>query len=162
MSGLKRAAAICVIKSEGQFLLLERAKEPNQGKFVPPGGKIDPFETPLQAALRELYEETGIELETMRFCGTLVETSPTDYNWISFIYLAEIPWLPAPPCEEGILHWVGIDQLLQVPTPPTDWILYRYLLDDKPFAFSAQYDASLNLLDMWEELGGIRVAGISK
>jgi 8-oxo-dGTP diphosphatase len=27
-----------------------------------PGGKVEPFDTPVQAAVRELYEETGLEL----------------------------------------------------------------------------------------------------
>lgn len=34
-----------------------------------PGGMIDPGETPRQAAVRELHEETGIHLEALTFVG---------------------------------------------------------------------------------------------
>ncbi|MBK8349386.1 MAG: NUDIX domain-containing protein [Saprospiraceae bacterium] len=52
---MKRVAVFCIIKSGDQYLLLKRAKVPNQGKFVPVGGKIDPYESPLQAVIRGDY-----------------------------------------------------------------------------------------------------------
>jgi hypothetical protein len=39
-----------------------------------------------------------------------------------------------------------------VPTPKTNWYIYKYILDNKPFAFSAEYDGKLNLLSMTEEI----------
>lgn len=148
---------MCVLKWESQFLLLKRANEPNRGKYVPVGGKLEPFESPAKAVIRETWEETGIQLEKAQFCGTLIESAPNKYNWISYIYLAEIDFLPAPPCDEGILEWIPIDDLLKVPTPPTDWWIYKYILEGKPFAFSAEYDNELNLLEMVEEIEDIRV-----
>ena len=49
--GIKRVAVFCIIRSGDQYLLLKRAKTPNQGKFVPVGGKIDPYESPIQAVI---------------------------------------------------------------------------------------------------------------
>jgi ADP-ribose pyrophosphatase YjhB (NUDIX family) len=40
------------------YLLVQRGKEPNKGKWSLPGGKIEPGETTLQGAIRELGEET--------------------------------------------------------------------------------------------------------
>ena len=74
--GLKKVAAMCVLKHQDQFLLLKRAKEPNRGMYVPVGGKLDPFESAYEAVLRETLEETGIQLESAKYCGTLTETSP--------------------------------------------------------------------------------------
>ena len=65
--GLKRVAVFCIIKSGDQYLLLKRAKAPNQGKFVPVGGKIDPYESPMQAVIRETMEETGISISAPKF-----------------------------------------------------------------------------------------------
>ena len=39
-------------------------------------------------------EETGLVVPYRKYCGTLVETLPADYNWISFIYLAETELIP--------------------------------------------------------------------
>ncbi len=150
--GIKKIAAMCVLKNEQQFLLLKRNKQPNIGMYAPVGGKLEPYESAYKAALRETFEETSICLEKATFCGTLIESSPTKYNWVSYIYLAEIDFQPPPSCKEGLLEWIPISHLLKIPTPPTDWWVYKYLLEGKPFAFSAEYDGQLAMLKMIEEI----------
>ncbi len=150
--GHKKTAVMVVLKHDKKFLLLNRKKAPNKGKFTPVGGKLEPFENPIQAAIRETREETGITLDAVKFCGTLVESSPTKYNWICFIYLAEIADIPPPDCNEGTLEWIAFDDLLNVPIPPTDWFIYKYLLEEKPFAFNASFDKNLNFTSMIEEI----------
>ena len=155
--GLKRTAVLCVLRNEDRFLLLKRYKEPNKDMYTPVGGKLDPYEPPAEAAIRETWEETGIHLDEVRYCGVLVESSPTEYNWVSFVYQAEIVMIPPPECTEGILEWVSFDEVLSLPTPKTDWHIYQYILENKAFAFSAEYDAHLNLLHMTEEQAGIQL-----
>ncbi|WP_026994705.1 NUDIX hydrolase [Flectobacillus major] len=157
MEGLKRVAVICVLRNGSNFLLLKRFNEPNKDTYVPVGGKVDPFENPYQAAIREVREEAGIQLDSMRFCGTLVETSPVKYNWMSFIYEASIDIIPPPDCNEGILEWHNFQNINSFPTPKTDFFIYQYILDKKPFAFNANYDNHLVLLDMTEEIENIKV-----
>ena len=150
--GLKRTATLCILRHQDRFLLLKRLKEPNKDLFTPVGGKLDPFESPLKAAIRETWEETGIQVATMRYCGVLTESSPTAYNWANYVYLADIDWQPAPPCDEGTLAWIAFDDLLNVPTPKTDWFIYKYILDGKPFAFHAEFDENIELRHMVEEI----------
>ena len=156
--GIKKVASMCVLKCDQQFLLLKRANEPNRGMYVPVGGKLEPHESAYKAVLRETLEETGIQLPSATFCGILTESSPVKYNWISYIYMAEIPYQPAPFCDEGILEWIKIEDLLNVPTPPTDWWIYKYILDDKPFALCAEYNTELKILEMREDIEGVKVA----
>jgi 8-oxo-dGTP diphosphatase len=155
--GLKKVAVICVLQHEDQFLLLKRAKEPNKDMFTPVGGKLDPFESPLSAATRETWEETGIKVSYWKLGGTLIETSPTKYNWMNYIYIAQIPYQSPPSCNEGTLHWIHFDNLLNIPTPKTDWFIYKYLLENRFFAFSAIFDEHLNMVEMLEERENVRV-----
>jgi len=155
--GLKRTAVLCVLRHGNDFLLLKRFKEPNKDMYTPVGGKLDPYETPKNAALRETREETGIIIPDMRFCGILIESSPTAYNWTSFVYEVEIEKLVPPPCNEGILEWIAFENILQVPTPKTDWYIYDYLLKKQPFVLMAAYDSSLNITEMTEELTGLQL-----
>ena len=156
-TGLKKAATLCILKNEDSFLLLKRLKEPNKDMYTPLGGKLDPFESPLQSAIRETWEEAGIKLDSMQFCGILTETSPLSYNWINYVYLAEIEEKAPPLCNEGTLEWIHFDSLLQVPTPKTDWHIYRMILEGKKFVLTAEYDENLDLIQMHEELEGLRL-----
>ena len=155
--GLKKTAAMVVLQCDDAFLLLKRSKEPNKNMYVPVGGKLDPYEEPRATAIRETYEETGIKVDELQFCGVLVETSPFKYNWQSYIYKSTIKHVPPPFCDEGTLEWVNQSDLLKVPTPPTDWQIYQYLLFNKPFVFNAIYDDQMNLVKMIEEIDGIEV-----
>ena len=51
---------MCMVKdTQGRYLLQDRM-DPGWPGLVFPGGHVEKGETPLQAAKRELYEETGI------------------------------------------------------------------------------------------------------
>jgi ADP-ribose pyrophosphatase YjhB (NUDIX family) len=54
------AAALIVNQKSGAILMGKRNKDPMRNKWVLPGGGIQPFETWLLAAHREVLEETGI------------------------------------------------------------------------------------------------------
>lgn len=155
-AGIKRTAAMVVLRQGDSFLLLRRNKAPNRGCYVPVGGKVDPHERPIDAAIRETYEETGIRIfrSQLYYGGVLVETSPTPYNWQCYIYMADIPYLPPPACDEGTLEWIALAEIPNIPTPPTDWQIYQYLMAGQPFALDAVYDAQMKLLEMREEISG--------
>jgi 8-oxo-dGTP diphosphatase len=150
--GYKQPAVLVILKANNQFLLLKRKKEPNKGKYTPVGGKLDPFETPYKAAIRETFEETGIEVTNMKYCGLMVETSPIKYNWICFVYLSEIDYQTPPECNEGKLDWIPITNLSEIPTPATDKYIYHYVADSKNFMFNVDYDHNLNIIEINEEI----------
>ena len=52
----------------GRLLLVLRGHEPGKGLWSVPGGRIEPGETDQQAVVREVMEETGLEVA----CGPLV------------------------------------------------------------------------------------------
>ncbi len=56
----RQFTATAYILHDGKLLLHKHAK---LGKWLPPGGHIEPNETPPEAARRETREETGLEIE---------------------------------------------------------------------------------------------------
>lgn len=54
--------ASVVIVADGAILLVQRGHEPQLGRWSVPGGRVEPGETFAEAAAREAYEETGLEV----------------------------------------------------------------------------------------------------
>lgn len=69
--------ATVYIFHENQILL---HKHPKLGKWLPPGGHIEPNETPPEAARREAKEETGLDIVFIEQENLKVEA----YNCVSF------------------------------------------------------------------------------
>lgn len=51
---------VYVKNQEGKFLMIHNRK---LDKWVPPGGKVERHETPDEAAVRECFEETGVQID---------------------------------------------------------------------------------------------------
>ena len=137
-----------------EVLLHQRVKDPNKGLWVAPGGKLEPTESPTECAVREMREETGLELVDPVLRGVMVEVSPRpDYQWITFIYAAT-RWTgdlaPAPGI--GEFRWVRIPEVFSLAIPPTDRIFFARVvrLADPPFLLKFTYDEELRITRMDE------------
>jgi 8-oxo-dGTP diphosphatase len=150
-----RVLATLVYAVQGDEVLLhQRTKDPNKGLWVAPGGKLEPTESPTECAVREMREETSLELEDPVLRGVMVEVSPRpDYQWITFIYAAT-RWsgelAPAPGI--GEFRWVRIPEVFALPIPPTDQVFFARVvrLADPPFLLKFTYDAELRITRMDE------------
>jgi 8-oxo-dGTP diphosphatase len=56
-------AAVVYAERAGEILLLKRSGGALSGQWFLPGGAVDPGELPEDAALRELFEESGLRIE---------------------------------------------------------------------------------------------------
>jgi 8-oxo-dGTP pyrophosphatase MutT (NUDIX family) len=81
---VKRARASAICLAEGHLLVV-RLRDPvtNVEALFPPGGGIEPGETPAETATREALEETGLHVTVDRDV-TLVETYP--FRWAGVDY----------------------------------------------------------------------------
>ena len=71
------AVAVFVIDAQERVLLIRRAREPAMGKWAPPGGFLDAGETLEHAAVREVAEETGVEIRNLRYLSSF----PNAYSY---------------------------------------------------------------------------------
>lgn len=103
-------------------VLLRRRKEPNRGLWSPPGGKVEPGESPLANARRELEEETGLAAGDMRLALVVSELEiTTGERWLMFVFhsrdlLGEL----GDGSTEGKPLWMDIHSIKDLDTPPAD------------------------------------------
>ena len=96
---------LCFLLHGDEVLMLHRRFPPNQGLWNGVGGHIDPGETPSQAAIREIAEETGYQVADLQFAGLL--------TWEGFeippggiaIFTARVPHKHFVTNHEGDLAW---------------------------------------------------------
>ena len=107
---LKKCNLIVVYSSkEDQVLMCMRRKPPYQGLFNFVGGKIEPGETGIHAAYRELEEETAITPDDIQ----LVHLADFIYyvdGWHMEVYVGKLKKALAVSGDENQLCWKSVDE----------------------------------------------------
>ena len=60
-----------MVDNAGRLLVIRRGRPPGAGLWSLPGGRVEPRETDAAAVVRELREETGLEVAVGRLVGSL-------------------------------------------------------------------------------------------
>lgn len=111
----------CFLRCGDEYLFIHRTKKGNDTdaqRLNGIGGKVDPGENYLQAALRETEEETGYVIDTKdcRLAGVVsLEGGYTD-DWIMCFFVMTVPTKTIPigeSNEEGELIWLHKDEVLK-------------------------------------------------
>ena len=61
-------ATICLVYKNNKVLLQNRVKEDWKG-YALPGGHIEPGESVVESVIREVKEETGLDIQNPVLCG---------------------------------------------------------------------------------------------
>ncbi len=81
-------ASACVILNEKEeIVIIKRKAEPNPGEWALPSGYIEIDQSPEEAAVVEMLEETGLHGKVTEFLGYYDDTSPIYEKVISFGFL---------------------------------------------------------------------------
>ena len=119
------SASVILRDAQGRVLLVRHA----EGVWTTPGGAIEPLEAPADAAVREAWEETGLDVELIRVLGVyggpdfVVRYAGGDEtSYVMIFFEARIRGgRPRPDGEETFeLAWFDPDGLDGVPVP--EWL----------------------------------------
>lgn len=99
------------LRNGDQVLLIRKKRGHGAGKINGPGGKIDPGETPLAAALRETHEETGLEVRHAELMAEFRFVDLVAPQWYGYVFLAR-EWQGTPrETAEADPFWCPIAEL---------------------------------------------------
>jgi ADP-ribose pyrophosphatase YjhB (NUDIX family) len=79
-----------IYNSTGQFLILQTSKGKDYGKWVIPGGKLDMNETPIEAFVREVFEETRLTVGHINLLGVRDYTAKSGNHYHFYDYTSVV------------------------------------------------------------------------
>ncbi len=142
-----KQTTLCYIDNGDSYLMLHRVKKENDashGKWIGVGGKCEADESPDECMLREVREETGLEITSWHYRGIVTFISDTWPNEYMHLFTAD-RWQGEPDMsidDEGSLAWIRKSDLpiaegvgnKEITLWEGDKIFLRLLLDpSQPF-----------------------------
>ncbi|MGR3973553.1 MAG: NUDIX hydrolase [Candidatus Rhabdochlamydia sp.] len=112
-------SVVCILIDQDKLLLVKRRDIP---VWVLPGGGVDPGETPEEAAIREMKEETGLTTQIQR---KIAEYCPVNRltNYTYFFEMIQVSGTLALTDETAAIQFFPLSHLPKaLPPPYRDWI----------------------------------------
>ena len=127
---------LCYIEKENKYLMLHRTskkKDGNKDKWIGVGGHFEKGESPEECLLREVKEETGLELTSYQFRGIVTFISDEWPDEYMCLYTADKYTGDIGNCDEGELVWVEKGKIMDLNIWEGDKIFLKLLTENQPF-----------------------------
>lgn len=112
-----KETVLCYIEKNGKYLMLFRNKKENDinsGKYIGVGGHIELGETKEEALIREVKEETNLDVINYEYFGK-VFFKDDDFEENMYLFTVTEFKGELKECDEGELHWINKKNILDVP-----------------------------------------------
>lgn len=104
-------ATLLFVRRKGRMLLIHKKRGLGAGKLNGPGGRIEPGETPAQAAVREVEEELRVTAHDVREAGELLFQFTDGYSIHGYVFTAAACSGTPQETEEAAPVWVDEDEI---------------------------------------------------
>ena len=128
----ERATLLFVIR-DGHVLLIHKKKGLGAGKINGPGGRIEPGESPLQAAIREVEEELLVTPTGVREAGELKFQFVDGFSIHGYVFTATDCVGEPTETDEAIPIWTPLDRIPFERMWEDDHVWIPLMLAQKPF-----------------------------
>ena len=126
---------LAYIKKDGRFLMLFRNKKNhdiNKGKWIGIGGHLEENESKEQALVREIKEETGLDVNHYIYRGELLFVN-NDFEEIMYLFLVDSFKGKLIECDEGTLAWIKKEDLMSLNMWEGDYKFLPLLINTNEF-----------------------------
>ena len=136
---------LAYIQRNNQYLLLFRNKKKNdinEGKWIGVGGHVEKGETPEDALVREIKEETNLDVLSYSKRG-IVYFINNNISEAMHLYVVDQVKGSIRECDEGELQYIDIDKMDDLPMWEGDKIFLQFLKENRPyFELELVYDGN--------------------
>jgi len=121
---------VMVTDAQGRLLVQNRL-DPEWGGLCFPGGHVEPGESFVRSAIREVYEETGLAIENPTLCG-IKQFPIKGGRYIVLFFKSDRFSGDLRDSEEGPVFWLERSQLQKYRTVDKFWVMADiFFRDDK-------------------------------
>lgn len=129
----EEATLLFAFDGAGRVLLIHKKRGLGKGKINGPGGRLEPGETALQAAVRETSEELCIDVADPQFCGKLYFQFTNGYKLLGHVFKA-YQWAGEPTeTDEARPEWFPVNAIPYDRMWADDRHWFPLLLEDRGF-----------------------------
>ena len=129
-----RDATLCYLFRGGKVLLQKKAAGKfGEGKWNGPGGKIEKWEAPAASAVREVKEETNLDVRNLDQAGLLIFNEEGGEEFAVHVFRTEDFSGTPKESEEGELKWFPVDSLPFEEMWEDDRVWFPKVLSRDPF-----------------------------
>ena len=105
---------LCLIQDGSRILLQNRIKEDWKG-YTLPGGHVEPGESFVDAVVREMKEETGLDIISTKLVG-IKQFPISNGRYIVLLFKVEKFTGSITSSDEGTVEWIETDRLSEINT----------------------------------------------
>ena len=132
-----KETTLCYIQKDNEYLFMLRNKkenDPNGGKYIGVGGKLEKGETPLQCVIREIEEETGLKATSPTLRGEIYFYSDIYDDEKMYLYtLDKYDGNVDYNCNEGELLWISKEKIMDLNLWEGDRIFLKELIESDDY-----------------------------
>lgn len=103
---------------DGSLLMIKRAHDPAAGLWSLPGGRVEHGESLADALVREVAEETGLEIEVGDLAGILEVVGETHYVILDYFARVTGAAEPFPSDDVSEARWIPFDEVERLDLTP--------------------------------------------
>lgn len=136
-----KRTTIIYLEKDNQYLMLHRNKKKNdmnKDKWIGVGGHVEDNETNDECIVREVKEETNLDLLDFILCGE-VEFDIDEFKEIMYVYKSQNFKGTIKECDEGTLEWVDKDKIFLLNLWEGDKLIFEKMNIDKYFKLKMIY-----------------------
>ena len=101
---------------DGDRILVQDRRDPKWSGVTFPGGHVEPGESLVESAIREVKEETGLDISNVRLCGVRQWTRENgEYRYLVFFFKTDTFSGTLRSSEEGEMFWIDKKDLKTYP-----------------------------------------------
>ena len=134
-----KLTTLCYLEKNDSYLLLHRIKKQNdinKDKWIGVGGHFEDFESPDECLVREVFEETGLKLNSYQFRGIVTFVSHDSgekmYEYMCLYTSSDFSGNMID-CDEGKLEWVKKADMKKLNFWEGDYIFLNLIEKNEPF-----------------------------